>query len=333
MSLIGIEGFDHWRNGDQSPFDNGATISSVGTGAATRFNYGQSAILNLSGEWNLANQPTVIQGAAARATVATVFDLFSLADGGTIQVQLQTDYTNRKIAVWRGPSTTGVLLGQTANGILPNLNEWCFIEWKVTIDNAAGSVIVRVDDVEVLNLTGIDTQNTANARATIARLNSGQTVDDYYCCDGSGAAPFNTFLGNSRIYTEFPIANDVVQWTPSTGSNFQNVDDPGDIDGDTTTNSSATVGQKDFFSVTGDVPGGVVVSAVELRTVIRKDDAVARTARAKIKSAGVEGNGATRTLTTSYLHYRDPMPVDPTDSAAWTQAKVNALKIGYEVVS
>ena len=333
MALIGIEGFDHWRNGDQSPFDNGATISSVGTGAATRFNYGQSAILNISGEWNLANQAIVIQGAAARATVATVFDFFSLADGGTIQVQLQTDYTNRRILIWRGPSTTGVLLGQTPNAILPNLNEWCYIEWKVTIDNAIGSVVVRVDDIEVLNLSGIDTQATANARATVARLNSGQTQDDYYCCDGSGAAPFNDFLGNSRIYTEYPTANDTVQWTPTAGSNFQNVDDPGDIDGDTTTNTSATTGQKDLFSVTGDIPAGATVKAVEMRTTMRKDDATARQCRARIKSGATEAPLATRTLTTGYLHYRDTMPVDPTDAGAWTSAKVNALKIGYEVVS
>jgi hypothetical protein len=333
MALIGIEGFDHYRNGDPFPFDGGA-ISSVQITTNTRFNYGQAAVSGGGLDWALtANPVTVIQGVAVKMTSTNRWDLFRIYDGASVQAMLEMDQDNRRINVYRGSGTT--LLGSTANLILPLLNEWSYVEWKITISDTVGTIIVRVNDVEVLNLSGMDTQATANTRATIAEVGvySAYVIDDYYLCDGSGAAPFNDFLGNCRIYTEFPISNDTVQWTPSTGSNFQNVDDPGDIDGDTTTNTSATVGQKDLFGVTGDVPVGVIVKAVELRTTLRKDDAVARTVRPKLKSGVTEANGATRNMTVGYVQYRDTLPVDPTDSAAWTPAKANALKIGYEVVS
>lgn len=338
MALIGIEGWDHYRNGDPSPFDNGAVPSSVQTGANTPFNYGQASTSTNSTTYNWAvnNRPTVIQGVRFyRATIGTTTDGFVVMDGATVQVHLIVDTTNRKVLAYRGSGTTN-LLGESAANSLPPIENWFHLEWKVTIDPSAGVVEVRLDGnvTPILNLTGQNTRASANSRITEARVGSSiMRTDDYHLFDDTGSVN-NDFAGNVRVYTEFPTSDDSVQFTPLSGTdNYAMVDDPGDVDADTTYNSTLTAGHKDTFGVTGDVPVTATVYAFESRAVMRKDEANVCTGRIILKSGGTQANGTTQTFGTSYAQYRQPYDVDPTDSAAWTPAKVNAIKIGYERVT
>lgn len=334
MALIGIEGFDHYGSGDPTPFDNGNGPGSVTSGSDTRFNYGQAAT-SFGGDnlrWNFgSNQATVIQGMAIYANnPGDNRNVFFVLDGGSEQVHLTADFTvgQRRVNAYR----SGTLLGQSAVNSLPPATNWMYLEWKVLIHSSAGTVEVRLDGnaTPILNLTSQNTQDTGNSYATRAEFRNWGRNDDLYLFDGSGADN-NDFAGNVRVFTEYPTSNDSVQFTPSAGSNYQNVDDPGDIDADSTYNSSATPSDKDTFVVTGDVTGNVY--AVELRTTMRKSDASTCTGRGIIKSGGTQANGATRTFGTSYEQFRDYWDIDPTDSAAWTAAKANALKIGYERVT
>lgn len=337
MALIGIEGWDHYRNGDPSPFDNGAVPATVLTGASTPFNYGQAAdsTNSTSYNWAVNNRPTVIQGVRVNKQNTDITkDLFVVLDGSTIQVHLQIDYTNRRVVAYRGTGTTN-LLGASANNAIPPRGTWCHIEWKVTVDPTAGTVEVRLDgNTTILNLTAQNTRASANSRITQANLDGiNLQVDDYHLFDDQGSTN-NNFVGSVRVYTEFPTSDDSVQFTRLSGSsNFEMVDDPGDIDGDTTYNSTTTAGQKDTFGITGDVPVTATVYAVEQRATMRKDDAATCTGRIILKSGGTQANGTTQTFGTSYAHYRQPYDVDPTDSNAWTPSKANNLKIGYERVT
>jgi hypothetical protein len=53
------------------------------------------------------------------------------------------------------------------------------------------------------------------------------------------------------------------------------------------------------------------VHAVQISWRARKDDAATREVRSKIRSDAATADGATRTLTSSYLYYHDAFEQDP----------------------
>jgi hypothetical protein len=347
MGQVGIEGFDHWRSGDPSPFNAAFSPNNVHTGSATRFNYGQAVSFTLSGlaDWNVNSQDTVIQAVGLfNANTSGTDDIFVLYEGGNastnIQVHAVIDSANRQVNVYRGSGTTN-LIASTAVNDLPPASTWHHVGWEVLIHASAGYVKLWIDGVLIINSTGLNTKARTNAFVTVARLNVAQAfrVDDYLLFDGQNTGDgCHTWPGNCRIYTPMPVSDSAVQFTPNTGTvNAENVDDAGDVDGDTTYNASSTAGHKDLLNLdNAAIPVTATIKAVELRTILRKDDAAARTARGIVKSGSTIINGATRNPGTSYTHYRDTLgAIDTSDSNPWTPAKINsgALKIGYENVS
>jgi hypothetical protein len=312
----------------------------VVTGSNTQFNYGQAAVSAAVDSnhyrWSLNNQTTVIQGVRRWDLSATgTQDIFVIWEGGTggtnIQVHLEHDRANRRVHAYRG-SGTGNLLGSSAVDSLPPSSNWFYIEWKAFINDTTGTVEVRVDGVSILTVTGADTSARANVFATGATLLSASNIrcDDYYLFDGSGAQ-HNDFFGPARVRTEYGTSDSAVNFTPLSGSdNFAMVDDPGDIDGDTTYNHQAASTGKDLLGINGEVPVTATVGPVELRSTFRKDDAGACTGRGVIKSNATEAPGATKNPGITYQQFRDVYELDPDGSVAWTPAKYNAIKIGYE---
>jgi hypothetical protein len=338
MACIGIEGWDHYRNGDFSPFDNGQVPPSVVTGSSTRLNYGQAAVGSGTTlfRWTV-NHATIIQGVAYWISNTTGSeDVFVLYEGGTssgnIQVHCLIDRANRQIHVYRGSGTTNLLGSSAVNDIPPSSTHF-YVEWKVVVHNTTGSVMVKIDGTTtIINLSGVNTRNTANANVTSADViaaGSGCRIDDYYCFDGSGSR-FNDFFGNARVRTEYPTGDNSIQSTPSTGTDaYAMVDDPGDVDGDTTYTAFSAAG-KDLYNITGGVPVGATMGPVELRTTFRKDDAGTCTGRGLIKSSATESAGTTRNPGTTYAQFRDVYELDPNGSVAWTPSGYNAIKIGVE---
>ena len=75
------------------------------------------------------------------------------------------------------------------------------------------------------------------------------------------------------------------------------------------------------------------VHAVQISWRARKDDAATREVRSRIRSGAATADGATRTLTSSYLYYQDVFEQDPDAAGPWTGATVGAMEIGVETVS
>jgi hypothetical protein len=75
------------------------------------------------------------------------------------------------------------------------------------------------------------------------------------------------------------------------------------------------------------------VHAVQISWRARKDDAASREVRSKIRSDAATANGATRTLTSSYLYYHNVFEDDPDAARPWTGAAVAAIEIGVETVT
>jgi hypothetical protein len=114
------------------------------------------------------------------------------------------------------------------------------------------------------------------------------------------------------------------------GNHFAEVDDG---NGDTSYIASDTAGDLDMFGVAALSFTPQTVHAVQVTWRARKDDAATREVRSKIRSDAATSDGATRTLTSSYLYYHDVFEEDPDAAGPWAGAAVAAMEIGVETVT
>lgn len=345
MTLLFCDGFDHYAEGDTlkkwTYYYDATTI--LGSEYA-RFN-GQGILLNNSNSNNAHfkdlgdNYTTLIFGGALKLiqTPTGVYPtgdeyLFRFSDTGTTQVGICMD-AELKIRAYNGDEE---LLGTSSNAV--PLNNWFYIEFKVTFNATSGSVEVRVNGTTYLTLTSKDTISTANAYAN--RIYVGANYhdadvywDDIYVCDTSGSYN-NDFLGDITIETLHPSgAGNSSQLTPSAGSNYENVDDATDIDDDTTYNEGSTVGYKDTYAM-DDMTGTGTIKAVAFNLCARKTDAGSKGIQqiARVNSTDYD-IGSAEGLFDNYKIYQGIAEVNPDDSAAWEAADVNGMEAGVEIDS
>lgn len=265
-----------------------------------------------------------------------------------IQVSVRINPNNNSVEIWRGSpfagffNNSGTLLAATGNNAITQYNVH-YIEIWVKIDPTVGFVHVYVDDGTLLiGVDNVNTQNTAENTfdQVIWASNTGSSVNvgDLYYMDtttGAGDFPCNGPVGDSHIFTAFPVGNDQAQWSPNpnTNANWQNVKETA-MDSDTTYNASSTAGQEDRFnmqSLTG------VVSAIfgaKIRGAYRKDDAGTRTIKQALKSGTTEVYGANNNLPSSaYEYIGDLFVLNPANSLSWDNVALNAVKVGYNLVA
>jgi len=120
-------------------------------------------------------------------------------------------------------------------------------------------------------------------------------------------------------------------WTPSAGSNHENVDEVGP-DGDTTYNSSGTTTDKDSLTHDGGNDFDAVL-AVEVLARARKEDASDGSLKLGVLHDASESQGDAHTLSTDYTYYSDIFEVNPSTSLAWTPAELEATEMSYENAS
>lgn len=237
--------------------------------------------------------------------------------------------SGQNISIIRGGTTLA-----TSTGTLP-LNAWIYVEVHARVDDTTGSVEVRIDgsNTNYVSYSG-DTKN-AGTNNTIDRVRfynaySNSLIDDIYICDGTGSLN-NTFLGEKRVQTLFPTgAGASTGLTPSTGSNYQNVDEvPASA---TDYNGSDVAGTRDTYAMTDLVAGTTGVSGVRGVMYAHKSDAGVASMKQAIRSGGTNYYGATQALTASMLSYNDIFETNPNTAAAWTPTEVNNAELGAEVV-
>jgi hypothetical protein len=237
------------------------------------------------------------------------------------------------ILVRRNGTTLYTLTGAGLFGV------WHYIEMKAKIHASTGYIILRLDGVELLNVTGINTSGGLTAtpdrhfqgQLTDSSTNINFQWDDYVLIKIDGTAP-NDFIGDCRVTGLFPNgAGSSTDFTPSAGSNYQNVDDfP--FDDDTTYNSSPTVGAVDTFAMSN-LPAAGDVYGVRQFTRVRKDDAGSRSACHVVRVDGTEYPSSSFALSDTYITFHQLLATNPDTGVAWTDAEVNALEAGYEVVT
>lgn len=349
MAILFMESWDHygtaadlllkWTGGAQSGTGIAFTTGKSGSGNALRLSRPTSQVNVQRHLHATTTYGTLIVGFWFRASAFNNGDPSIVYFGENAFNVLQGNLaynSSGQLRICRGPGQTSVLATSTP---AMSANTWHHIECKYVCHNTAGSAVVKLDGVEVINVSGVDTSDNGAAALDGVMMfgaNSdpnpnSKDYDDLWVVDTSGSVN-NDFLGRCSVVALHPDgAGGSTQWTPNTGTNHGAVDEVGQ-DGDTTYVASATAGNKDLYAF-GNLGASDVPLAVEVFAVTKKDDATARTFATTMRSGATDADGPTYTQTTSYDYtelYRD---TDPDTSAAWTKAGVDALQAGVKVVS
>ncbi len=335
MSRLFATGFDLYGTSQMLQIWTAGTVDSISS-ASSRWSTGQGVHLSGAETLNKAlgsNESTLIAGFAFNPTSpSSLLDFFRFRDVTTTQISLACTATGQ-LACYQG-GTGGTQLAATAGGYLVG-GIWHYIEIKaVFATGATGSIEVRVDGnaTPVLTASSVITATT-HAYANDIFINGSLNInlyDDIYVINTSGAVN-NDFLGDTRIEGRVPTGvGNYAQFTPSTGSNWQNVDDipPND---DTDYNSTSTVNNKDSFAHQSLSSLSGTVRWVSHDLYARKDDAGTRKAAPLFRISGTDYVGSDDTLSTSYQYFRQHYETSPATSTAWTISEINNAEVGYKL--
>lgn len=324
----------------------GATLPvvSAGTGRygtqSLRISYQSSFGHTIYLRKTLPAAQTWLVGWAFRTASMHVKDIVALREGGTTQVDvvLMGDGT---LQVTRN----GTVLGATAPGATTiTADTYFYLELRAVIHSTTGSVQLRINGQTVLNLSNVGTQATSNAFASELQLGNSRIqvgysgtpalpadYDDLYVLDATGAAPHNALLGDCRVVCLVPIGQELAEFTPSAGANWECVDEIPPTSTDYT--QATTVGQRDRFQYQALPPlVNPVVYGVQLSLYCTNPDTGPRMVAAHASSGGTEMDGVAMALPGAYNYLQDRFARDPA-GALWTPASVAAARFGYKIVA
>lgn len=254
-----------------------------------------------------------------------------LRDGTTNQVRYFMNNSTLAIDLYADE----VLLGSTANGTL-SPHTWHFIEIKTTIHSSNGSVELRVNGKTELSYSGINTQNSGNAYVDNVMWylkcdSMYANVDDIYICDDTGDVA-NDFLGDIRVDLLLPDgAGSNTDWTPSTGSNYQCVDEVGP-DGDTTYVATTVSGHYDTYSFGNLSAVSGIVYGLQTLAYARKPDGGNLFLRNVLRPASTNYDGdILHALSETYTYSFEVFPNNPETASGWTISEINSSEFGIKL--
>lgn len=339
MTLLFIDGFDHYATADVltkwTAFDTSSAGQSIATSSGRRGGNGWTSTTTGRGLTRaIPNSTTVVLGFALNlgGAAAGAINLIEFRESGTIHVALLANSDN-SVSVLRGATT----LATSSAGVLPS-SGYCYLELKATINDSTGAYEVRVNGANVLSGTGADTRNGGTGVITnvaVRWVRSNAVIDDLYICDGSGSTN-NDFLGDQRVDCYFPNGNgNSSQLLGSDGNSTDNyllVDDSSP-NGDTDYVQSATSGQKDTYAISNMMHTPATIAGVQVCMSSKKDDAGTRSICSVVRSGGSDTDGTTQALSTTYNYYLQIIEQDPNTSTAWTVSGFNAAEFGQKVAA
>lgn len=296
MALLFADGFDCYASRDDfiaggwaaTSRDNHSFSTSNGRfgGGCVQTNTGTNGFCRMA---RIANAGTFIIGFAFHYTSATA----TTANNKILSANVITDGVTTEAWSLRVNNTGDLFFfqlaaqrGATASAAL-SVNTWHWIELKVVLQSGAtGSVEIRVDGVSVMTVATVITSTAGMGLLNFWGADGDSRYDDIIVMDGTGSAPFNDFLGDSRIDTLYPTAaGGVVDWTANTGTPAQAVDDvPNAANDDTDYIASDTAGEEARFGFTNLGVSPNNIWGVQLKVRGRKPGPGTRTWRGLINS-------------------------------------------------
>ena len=357
MTLLWCEGFDHYGvtegNMTDGPWAQVDSLHSLSTAVVRTGTHsmlrGQLGGSGSGDKWFRrvfgAAKTTVGVGQALYAVSLPVANdihiLMSFTDAANADQVTIILQTTGAIAVKRGSRTGATLATST---VLVTAAAWNHLEVKVTIDDSAGAVEVRLNNVTIIDISGVDTKQTSNAETSQVRwgvhsnaLTPLMYLDDLFAWDTAGSYN-NDFIGDHQVLALWPDADTAqTDWTRNTGSTDFSAIDDADPDDDTTyveATASAEISEFDL----DDLPSTVsAIAAVQLTGRMKKTDAGGAMVQQGLLSSDVgspaapaEFSGSDRNITTTYTYWPDISEQDPATGAAWTRTALNAAKYKIE---
>lgn len=355
MALLFMDSFDHYVTADllekwsavETTGQSTVGVVAINAGAGRRSSSG----LRATGGVGTGNEQagrvkravsatgaTFVLGFACRAAQpSTGLAIGAAYDGATAQLTLVLG-TDMALLVRRGDINTGTQIAASAPAVVP-ASTFVHIEFRGTIDPAAGVVEVRVNGTPVINASGLNTRNSANSTWNVASIGATNYVnfsaalsadfDDLYVLDGSGPAPLNTFLGDCRVDPRVPTgAGATTGWTPSTAPNWSCVDDA--APNDDTDYVSTTAPATDTYALQDAPVAGGTIYGVQLLWNSKKLDAGACSVAPVVRHGTTDYAGTAQNPGTTYAYGRQVYPTNPGTSAAWTESDFNAAEFGLQ---
>jgi hypothetical protein len=343
MTILFLDGFDHYTSFAQK-YEIVTSPPAINSSAARTGSGGMVPAPTIGGPnlklLSAANEhATLIVGAAFRRIGTPgshwLFDLCS-DTGGTQHLVLQIDATG-KLTVRRGSQVSGTILGTESGASFSVLNTWHYVELKALLSDTVGTIEVRIDGntTPVILLTAQDTKNAGtktvfDSVAPAQDQSAGFHMDDFYICNGAGSVN-NDFLGDIKIDTLLPNNNGFS--SALLGSDGNSTDNYLLVD-ETPPNttdyvSSATVDQKDTYAFSNTTVSGTVMG-VQINSFAQKNDAGTRQI-AHVTRRTIDYDSADMTVGQGFGYYRTLQETDPSTSAAWTTAGVDAAEFGVKV--
>jgi hypothetical protein len=267
--------------------------------------------------FGIATKLTTIQaGTAYLAFTATGTDVLTVTPdaSGYLQVRRGNQFA-AVIATSSVPLVVGI---------------YYYVELKVTFHATAGSLELRVNAAPVATFTG----NTGTPTWNGFHCGAYADFDDLYLLDGTGAAPWNDFLGDCRVDVRNPTAEGASSaWTPLSGTdNALMVDDPAPDD-DTTYVSTTVIGATDTHVVQDAAVVGAPIRGVQVCLSMKKTGAGACTVAPVIRHSGTDYSGTAVSPASAYVYSLAVYSVNPGTGAAWTESDFNAAEFGYTRVT
>lgn len=339
MGLLWAEGFEAFASAANTTQD-GLEESYVDSGgiSAVKLQAGRTGglALELTSTSTIVNTDKILAGGGAEQTIGFAYKRVS-GTGQVILIKLNASSGGFATSFWElRQDNAGVLqlylqlVQKGSNGSLPNDSAWHYVHLHYLIDGTVGFFNVYVDGVLQITYTGHDTTGTipeGGSEIQRIRFQSASTttilIDDVYVNSGQ-------LLLEGVVETLFPAgAGANTTWTPSAGSNYQNVDEK-PMDGDTTYNQSSGSNQVDTFDfdnlATTDVQG------IEVHCIV-KSTSGSTNVRPVIRSGGTDyPAGANTSISTSYVSARLKSDTNPATGLAWTTTTINAAEFGIKAI-
>ncbi len=348
MALLFVDGFEHY----ETLLDKWDLVVSVSGGVALiRDTYSRTGFksVELQGPGRITkvfnSASTVILGAAIRILKAPSDNnqFIWLFDGAVEfeQVVRVTYSPSKRLQIERrtGSSSWEAL---NTSSVVNLIDGWHFIELKWVSHVSAGAYEVRVNGVNVMSASGIDTSNGWTSEVGVGgagfigfgslTVDNGYFLDDVYICDGTGATN-NNFLGDSQVLTGYPDEDGTyLQWTALGTGEHQSEIDENPPDDDITYIFDSVSGRIDTFDFDPVDTNGGVIRGVQLNISATKTDAGAQNIQGYNISGVTEDAGTSKPLGSGeYTYYREIWPEDPNTSATWVEANLNNAEFGVKI--
>jgi len=234
-------------------------------------------------------------------------------------------------------------LGSVLYPIRPVGYHWIDIHYIMS-PTTSGVVELWMDGTQIINVTGANTTqfgstvfNTVNFGSN-AGPNLSCFIDDIYILNTAGSYN-NTRLGDSKIFTAVPDADGSVNngtpyqqgGLPFYGPNYKMVNELYWSDYNVVTLSS-TVGQEELYytSEGNDAPEGIhAIRVLALANASDSNNVI--TANTIVISGGVEADGNSTVLSTSYSHVTNIFETCPSTSAPWADYNIYGAQSGFKI--